>query len=377
MAPPSRRRWRQPLRIALALAVIAGLAGAGFAALGAYNIAASTGHWAITERLLRFGLWRSVAVRAPDEAPMPLKDSDLIRLGAGHFEQGCATCHGAPGRTADPVTRTMLPAPPPLHREMLEWSDGELFFIVRHGIKYTGMPAWPVEDRDDEVWSVVAFLRALPDLTPDHYATLAGSRGRQPQGLERDADAQLSACAACHGDGAEAPSSRLVPRLQGQSESVLRNALDDYADGRRASGIMRLAATPLTAQDRAALARHYAALAPLPPAPADEALVQAGARLATQGDRENRVPACLSCHGPAARPDFPRLEGQNARYLAQRLRLWNEAPADADTSAWAQVMAPIARRLNADQIDALAAYFSAQDPRPRTAASGTAGETAP
>ena len=55
----------------------------------------------------------------------------------------------------------MLPPPPELSKAAKEWKDEELFWIVKHGIKYTGMPSWVAAERDDEVWSVVAFLKRL------------------------------------------------------------------------------------------------------------------------------------------------------------------------------------------------------------------------
>lgn len=361
MAAPPSRHWMVRLRTALVLIAVAGIGGFAFAAAGVYNVAASTGHWAVTDALLRFGLWRSVAVRAPAAAPVTLDDPDRVRLGAGHYHQGCAVCHGAPGRPPDPATYGMLPAPPSLHDRALTWTDGEVFFIVRHGIKYTGMPAWPAFGRDDEVWSLVAFLRAFPALDAAGYDDLTG-RGRDAPEGDREPLAELIAgCAACHGDGDRPPPSRLVPRLQGQKEGVLAAALAAYADGRRQSGIMRTAAAPLSAAQRAALARHYAALPPLAPPPeADAARVAAGRALAERGAADQRIPPCLACHGETSRPDYPRLDGQSARYLAQRLRVWRDAPPQTEETVWSTVMAPIARRLDDAQIAAAAAFFAAR-----------------
>ena len=63
-----------------------------------------------------------------------------------------------------PTAREMLPPPPDLSKAAPQWKERELFWIVKNGLKYTGMPAWPSRQRDDEVWAVVAFLRRLPDL---------------------------------------------------------------------------------------------------------------------------------------------------------------------------------------------------------------------
>lgn len=366
MAPPLPRHLVPYVRAGLVLAALGAAGGVLLAAAGAYNVGASSGHWAATELLLRFGLWRSVAVRAPAGPPADLGDADRVRLGAGHFDQGCAPCHGAPGRPPDPVTRTMLPVPPALHGSSLGWSDGELYWIVRHGIKYTGMPAWPDPRRGDEPWSVVALLRRLPDLDAAGYRDLAG--GRSDGG-------PAAACAGCHGDAGRPPPSALVPRLHGQKEAVLARALAAYADGGRASGVMRLAAASLPPGRRAALAAHYASLAPLPPfppPPGAAARIAAGERLARAGDAARRIPPCLACHGGGGRPDYPILDGQSAPYLEQRLRLWQAASGPAEETPWATVMAPIARRLGDADIAAVAAFFSTRGAVAEAAPSGGA-----
>jgi Cytochrome C oxidase, cbb3-type, subunit III len=67
----------------------------------------------------------------------------------------------------------MTPPPPYLPPRIPKWEPNELFYIVKHGIKFTGMPAWPALDRDDEVWAMVAFLRQFPKLDADEYRRLA------------------------------------------------------------------------------------------------------------------------------------------------------------------------------------------------------------
>jgi hypothetical protein len=75
------------------------------------------------------------------EAPQ-LDNPNLIRLGAAHFHRGCAFCHGAPGMPVNPIAKQMLPLPPDLSISMRPWKKRELFWIVKHGFKYTGMPGW-------------------------------------------------------------------------------------------------------------------------------------------------------------------------------------------------------------------------------------------
>jgi cytochrome c553 len=344
---------------------LAGLALGGFlfAWSGIYNVAASRGHWKAVEWMLEFGMKNSVERRAWSIEVPSLDDPDLIALGAAHFHRACSSCHGAPGIRPDLVAQRALPPPPDLTHVSRGWNDRELFWIVKHGIKYTGMPAWPALERDDEVWSVVAFLRRLPLIDHAEYRRLAtggvGSVAQSGRDLARGGvtDLPTGACARCHGDEGQRPSSALVPILHGQSREFLAAALHNYASGRRSSGIMQPIAAELTAETVAKLASYYASLDL--PAPAAEASV-IGRDLATHGDAAARIPACTGCHDAQALPLYPRLAGQNAAYMANRLRLWKQGLAPStDTES---VMAPIARLLSDEQIADVSAFFAGQSP---------------
>ena len=81
----------------------------------------------------------------------------------------------------------MTPPPPELTGRVSRYKAEELFSIVKHGIKFTGMPAWPVQQRDDEVWAVVAFLRRMPEVDAAEYRRLAyGYGGDVPPQLPID-----------------------------------------------------------------------------------------------------------------------------------------------------------------------------------------------
>jgi cytochrome c553 len=347
---------------------------------GVYNVAASSGHFWLTEVFLHFGMENSVKARAPDIQPPPLADINLTRLGAGHYHHGCAYCHGAPGVPPSPISLHMLPPPPELKERVGQWTDQELFWIVKHGIKYAGMPSWPAQERDDEVWTLVAFLRQLPGLDAAGYQALAlaGIRPDAPAGREialgQVALDAAGACARCHGAEDDMPASALVPRLHGQPAEMLLAALDAYAGGLRRSGIMQPVAAALTPQARQELANYYAALPP-PAIPAQTgALPEEGRLLVTQGNAAAQIPACNGCHGPGALPLYPRLAGQNAPYIAGQLRHWRRGGRRA--TATGAIMAPIAERLSESQIDAVAAYYSAltRQEAARSAPGGKAGE---
>jgi cytochrome c553 len=354
-----------------------------FAASGVYNIAASRGHWKITELLLEFGMRRSVAMHSLGIAAPPLDDPDLIRLGAAHYDGGCAFCHGAPGEPRTPIVLQMVPPPPDLAHAVPTWSAAELFWIVRNGLKYTGMPGWAGERRDDEVWAVVAFLRRYPNMRPQDYRALARGNAA-PDRLGTGAPARsgrelISTCVPCHGGEMAAPASRLSPMLAGQSADYLAMALRQYAEGTRSSGIMQPAAAKLTADDVIELARLYARLpahrGDVADNPADA--IARGRKIATEGIRSTGVPPCLACHGGRSAATFPTLAGQHARYIVGQLRLWRSGL--RDRSAHGAIMAPIARRLTEQQSADVAAYLESIAPDASRAlsrdTSGTADES--
>jgi cytochrome c553 len=338
--------------------VILAVAALLFAGSGLYSVAASRGHFAVTTWFLDFALRRSVVLHSRFIEVPPLDDADMVRLGAAHFETGCAPCHGSPLTRSNPIPRSMLPPPPPLDRAARDWSAEQLFWIVKNGLKYTGMPAWPAQRRGDEVWPVVAFLSRLPDLSPAEYRGLALAGASAPArraiaGLRTD----LADCARCHGDQGSPPPSRLVPKLSGQSAAYLAAALRHYADGTRPSGVMQAVAAALDTGEITRISEHYATQADGgidADHPAEQ--VEHGRRIAVEGLARQGVPPCIACHGARSNPMFPRLAGQHARYIVSQLQLWQRG--GRDLTVLGAVMAPIARRLDAGQIEAVAAYFA-------------------
>ena len=353
--------------IRLALYAVGGMAVLGFLFLwsGFYSVAASRGHWAIMEWVLTFAMRNSVKTHALGIEAPPLDRAELVTLGAGHFHSGCAFCHGAPGVPISPIAQSMLPPPPDLKTHMRDWRDSELFWIVKSGLKYTGMPAWAAQQRDDEVWALVAFLRRLPTLDAKSYSGLALGDVPTAQQSGREiamadaAAAVVGACARCHGAGQNGPASALVPILHGQPAEFLAAALDAYASARRASGIMQPVATDLERGEIDRVARNYAEL-PLPvrqlERPVDAASVERGRVLADRGDPDNRIPSCTSCHAASALKTYPRLAGQNAPYMTNRLRLWKNGLTPGTEGEI--IMAPIARAMNERQIEDVSTYFA-------------------
>jgi len=347
------------------VALVLALAVLFFAWSGLYNVAASQSHWALTRWFLEFGLRRSVATHSASITPPTLDDSNLVILGAGHFDGGCAPCHGAPGARSDPIVDRMLPEPPELGRAASNWSTEQLFWIVKHGLKFTGMPAWVAQQRDDEVWAVVAFLRALPQMSASQYRLFAvGDPEPRPNdgaeiarnGLTMEA---LTRCVRCHrGDGQ--PRSALVPRLAGQSQAYVERALRDFASGLRPSGIMEPIAVALDGAAITALSAYYAGAPNLtssaPPTESNADQIARGKEIATQGVAESGVPPCLVCHGETRAPSFPKLDGQYAPYIVGQIELWKRGL--RRKSGYGAIMGTIASRLTDAQARDVAAFFA-------------------
>ncbi len=344
------------LRYAAAAILALGLAGFLFAWSGVYNVGATSGHWRLVEWALAFGMRNSVETRALAITSTPAFNDDMVRLGAAHFDLGCAPCHGAPGRPPNPIAQSMMPNAPELTGSADRWKDRELFWIVKHGIKYTGMPSWVSQNRDDEVWMLVAFLKKLPALDAASYAALGRRSEQDPPAIS---DAQWLArwrCAGCHGDDGSGITSNLVPRLNGQRVEFLDHALRAYAKGTRESGIMQPIASDLKDFEIKALATYYASLSSTRDAVAEGPA--AGRTLALEGAPDAGIPACISCHSDQALPIYPRLAGQSNAYLMAQLRLWKKGFTPADGSG--AIMAPIAQRLTEQQIEDVSSYFAAQ-----------------
>ncbi len=92
-------------------------------------------------------------------------------MGVEHFAAHCAVCHGAPGVPRGDIAQGLYPRPPDLAKTVKFYSDGELFWIIKNGIKMTGMPAWS-DHSDTELWATVAFIKKLPDISEQDYARL-------------------------------------------------------------------------------------------------------------------------------------------------------------------------------------------------------------
>jgi mono/diheme cytochrome c family protein len=146
----------------------------GYAYSGAFDVAADQPHGALAQWLVRTTRERSIAARAKGITVPELDAPKLIAEGAGEYAEMCAGCHLAPGAPDNEFRKGLYPAAPELaKRERGDaTSAAQQFWIVKHGIKMSAMPAWGVTHDDATLWSIVAFLQKLPTLTPQQYAEM-------------------------------------------------------------------------------------------------------------------------------------------------------------------------------------------------------------
>ena len=146
---------------------------------GWYNIGATRQHWQPVYTLLEQGMHESVRHHAREVvAPAVLAGGAAqaqLAAGAGLYRQHCAQCHGAPGVAQEAIGKSMQPIPGPLVEAARRWQASELYWITRHGIKMSGMPAWGHHLDEEQLWAVVAFLRQLPAISTQQYARLASA----------------------------------------------------------------------------------------------------------------------------------------------------------------------------------------------------------
>ena len=169
-------------------------AGAGVIYLGVVDVSADTQHSPFVYRLFEVTREQSIGRRTHNlPVPANLSDMERVRRGAGNYDAMCAECHLAPGKTDSEIRMGLYPAPPDLSQPAQTQSGlaARQFWIIKHGIKASGMPAWSKGGIEDEaIWDMVAFLQKMPALTADQYGALVeSSEGHSHGGIAEDSHA--------------------------------------------------------------------------------------------------------------------------------------------------------------------------------------------
>lgn len=148
---------------------------------GVYNVAADEEHTTLVYNLIEATRERSIAVRAARVDVPELADPQRVRRGAGNYDSMCAGCHLKPDADETELSRGLYPKPPDLATaENLD--PARTFWVIKHGIKATGMPAWGKSMEDRYIWDMVAFLSQLPTMSAEQYAAEVRASGGHSHG---------------------------------------------------------------------------------------------------------------------------------------------------------------------------------------------------
>jgi len=159
---------------ALAAGAVAVAAAVLVIASGIVDVAA-TNRGGIQDRILAYASTRAIAHHAKDEENPLAHDPAALKTGLQHYRAMCVACHGGPGAAPEEFAAGLHPAPPDLASPQVQsFTDGMLYETVARGIGSTGMPAFGPTHQPNQIWSIVAFVRHLPALTPEERKELGG-----------------------------------------------------------------------------------------------------------------------------------------------------------------------------------------------------------
>ena len=171
------------LAIVGTLVVLAGLTGLALVLMarsGSLNVAATEPFEPGAEWFLGTLTRHSIARHARQAADRgeivpPAEATDaVVHHGASEYAEMCVTCHGAPGVERGEFGKGLKPVPPDLSRSAREMSPIEIYWVVQHGIRHTGMPAFGPTHSSDTLWAITSFVQRMRDMTPEQYRHFTG-----------------------------------------------------------------------------------------------------------------------------------------------------------------------------------------------------------
>jgi mono/diheme cytochrome c family protein len=140
---------------------------------GIYNISAMHPHNKLTLWMMNTVKDNSIEHNSNNKIKTPdLLDTSLVKMGFVHYREMCVTCHGAPGIEQSEMAQGLYPNPPKLSEAVKDWTPQQLFWIIKNGLKMTGMPGFAPTHSDDMIWAIVAFSEKLPSMTKEQYQIL-------------------------------------------------------------------------------------------------------------------------------------------------------------------------------------------------------------
>lgn len=166
--------------------IVAALGAGAVGLTGGYNVAADAPHTAPVLWLANTARINSIAVHAKGIAlPAGFGSADQVKAGASEYAEMCAQCHLGPGVERSEISQGLYPRAPELAKGD-SLTPEERFWVIKHGIKMTGMPAWGVTHDDKIIWSIVAFLQKLPTLSADEYKDMTKGAAKEHDEAMKD-----------------------------------------------------------------------------------------------------------------------------------------------------------------------------------------------
>ncbi|WP_111748485.1 c-type cytochrome [Salinisphaera orenii] len=140
---------------------------------GAYNVAATSKHLSVTYWTIKKTYQNSIANHASSiETPKDFGTRKQVLMGAANYKEMCSGCHTPPGGKPSAMAKGMYPLPPNLSESGEKMPANQIFWILQHGIKASGMPAWGVTHGKEELWALTAFVKKFPELDGKQYQQL-------------------------------------------------------------------------------------------------------------------------------------------------------------------------------------------------------------
>ncbi len=147
---------------------------------GLVNVGADNPHPAVVRWYLANTMEHSVQ-RHAQRLKAPASTQVSIAEGAVHYGRMCVLCHGAPGVEPLEIGKGLSPQPPDLMRTANDWTVEQIYWLAKHGVGDTGMPAFSATEEDADLWAIAFLVHQLPQLTAAEYSKLvAEGTARQP-----------------------------------------------------------------------------------------------------------------------------------------------------------------------------------------------------
>ena len=222
---------KHAIATSVVLAVVLVSAFGMFVQLGVYNFAADVPHTPFVFSLLDRMREKSIDTRSGNIKVPELADQQRIVQGAGNYNAMCVQCHRSPGMGETELSKGLYPSPPNLAKEPVKAAHA--FWVIKHGVKASGMPAWGKSMDDEYLWNMTAFLQVLPKLDAAGYQSMVAKSGGHTHGRGESQGIGESHQhgpeeAGSHHDHEDAPDDHAHP----DAPTVQLGATQTHADGK-------------------------------------------------------------------------------------------------------------------------------------------------